>query len=174
MVWARAFIPRTALVAESIGGGADIAPARFVLLDAFETAYGANLIGCTIMAVRGYMACPSPSNALEDVHVRAGLKITDDATAPPATTQSLFNAVANTGGAHDDWFGFFPMYAPLSATNVAGGIEGGGLQAVRVDVRSRRRLSELGQALVLDVSARSTAGADIAFTADLSVLVALP
>lgn len=120
------------------------------------------------------MAVPSPSNQLEDVHVRAGFKITDDPTAQGAGDQDLFNSLGQSGGAHDDWMGFFPFYVPLSTTNVVGGIEGGGLQAHRVDVQSRRRLSELGQALVLDVSATSTAGADIAFTADLSVLVALP
>lgn len=147
-----------------------ISPTRFDLLSTFEAAYGANLIGCTIMRVRGYYWINVPPASV--VSLRVGIKKTDNAT-PPDAAESLFSA-GQFGGAHDDWMGFEVLAGgPLG---VDGQYPPGDMGYRLVDVRSRRRIDELGERLDLYASGlgAGTVSGAVSFAFDLSVLVALP
>lgn len=160
-----------------VAAGAAATPVRFNLLTPFETAYGANLIGCTIMAIKGYVGVLGTSAVAGDhFFCRAGVKVTDQPLALVAGGDSLYAADSNTGGAHDDWMAFWPLVvpSPVGVGTASPGWDGGGSAFMRVDVQSRRRLSELGQSLMLDVSAVAVAGIDLVWTHDLSILIALP
>lgn len=146
--------------------GVDIALTRFAPLATFETSYGANLIGVTVMRIRGRMWVPVPPAAT--LQYRAGFKITDQAN-PPDTAEQLYRP-DDIGGAHDDWFGFYVLAAGPVAANIPHE-----MSYVDVDVKSNRKVDELGERLQLHVSTFSgIAGAEGVLAFDLSVLVALP
>lgn len=176
LVWARNFTTGTLIASQTVANAALATPARFNLLDTFETAYGANLIGCTIMAIKGYLGFLGQSTVAGDHFFgRVGIKVTDQPLALVAGNDSLYDTSSQTGGAHDDWMAFFPLFvSSTGAGQVSPGWDGAGSSWARVDVQSRRRLSELGQSLMLDVSGIAVTGIDLVYAHDLSVLVALP
>lgn len=142
-------------------------PVRLGLLDTFEVAYGANLIGCTIMRIRGivWLATDPASSSV----YRMGVKINDNRT-PPDASENLFVS-SEIGGAHDDWMGWYSL---------AGGVTSTGQQpsdlvrAREVDIRSMRKLDELGQRLELYFSGLGGIAGQASIGFDLSTLVALP
>lgn len=174
VVWARFQQNNLTLNTETLPNGPFNIATRLFPLAGFEAAYGASLIGCTIQRVRGYVAIQGAGTSA--IQTRVGLKVTDD-TVLAAGEGSLFDLSAQ-GGAEDHWMGFYPLWTSgAAATSVLAspGVDGGGLSMAHVDVRSRRKLTELGQKLVLDVSAGgAVATFDPQFFADLSILVALP
>lgn len=151
-------------------------PTRFNLLSGFETAYGANLIGCTVMAIRGYLGFLGQSTVAGDhAFGRVGIKVTDQPQALVAGSDSLYDTTSQSGGAHDDWMAFYPLFVSSTGAGQASpGWDGAGSSWARVDVQSRRRIDELGQALMLDVSLIAVTGIDLVYAHDLSILVALP
>lgn len=173
LIWARVTNEAGVTVIADVFGTPTSAPTRVNLLAGFETAYGANLIGVTILRTRGIMGIQLP-NATEDFGVRAGIKVTDDISSTVVAADNLYDPAA-TGGAHDDWMLWEPFFVPRhAATPLGTHLDGSGLPGRVIDVKSTRRLSELGQALVLDMNSQSTAGADPVVFFDLSLLLALP
>lgn len=176
LVWARDFTTGTLIATNTVATAAAATPTRFNLLTAFETAYGANLIGCTVMAIKGHLGFLGQSTVAGDhFFARAGIKVTDQPLALVAGNDSLYSTDSNTGGAHDDWMAFVPFVVPSTGAGQASpGIEGVGSSIARVDFQSRRKIEELGQSLMLDVSAIAVTGIDLVYFHDLSILVALP
>lgn len=163
-MWARSFNVGVPIDASS--PGVDIAPTRFAPLDTFEASYGANLIGVTVRRIRGRIWVPVPPAAT--LQFRVGFKITDQAN-PPDSAEQLYRP-DDIGGAHDDWFGWYVLSAGPVAANIPHE-----MSYVDVDVRSARKVDELGERMQMHVSAFSgiaEAAGTLAF--DLSVLVALP
>lgn len=171
LIWARG---SGSLVATSVAGGPPFAPpVQTDLLAPFETAYGAGLIGCTIVRVRGIMAVTDVATS-QVVHGRATLHVGDqtDLTKPLVAADSAF-AVES---ASLDSFMFEPFISPVDSAVVTPIVPGPSEVSARmIDVKSSRRLDELNQSLILRWSARSPAvQAAVPLTYDLSVLVALP
>lgn len=155
LVWARWF--SAPLVSPVVGTAQTFFP-----LDTFETAYGAQLIGCTVMRIRGTITAKRVNNSANGQLVWA-VKVADLPGVNP-------EAPASTG-INDDWF----MYETWC------GVEGAVaadqpiiIQERRIDVRSRRKLDELGQRLAISVEATGTATSQWATSAALSFLIALP
>lgn len=149
------------------GSGSTLpAPGRLGLLDTFESAYGANLIGCTVMRIRGRIWQPVlPAATLQ---YRVGIKVSDNRT-PPDAAENLFDA-REIGGAHDDWMGWYVLAGGPASAGISDN-----MTMVDVDVRSRRKVDELGQRLELYTSGfTGLAAAEGVLALDLSVLVALP
>lgn len=159
-----------------MANAAQATPTRFNLLTNFETAYGANLIGCTVMAVKGWLGFLGQSTVAGDnFFARVGIKVTDQPLALVAPNDSLYDTSAQTGGAHDDWMAFFPLFVGSTGAGQASpSLDGAGSGWARVDVQSRRKIQELGEALILDISAIAVTGIDLVYAHDLSILVALP
>lgn len=155
LVWARYQLNSTPVV----GGTAFSA----FPLDAFETAYGAQILGSTVMRVRGTISAKQTS-ATSDGRCVVAMKVAD---LPGVSPESPL-----TAGINDDWF----MYeAFCGVTNVPAAAEPSLQQDRLVDVRSRRKLDELGNRLVLAIEvAGGGAGPQFRVAMVLSILIALP
>lgn len=167
LVWARRVIAVTNVPAAL---PAFSAPTRVDLLSEFVTAYGAALIGCTIVRIRGFLQV-SETAAGNGALVRAGFYIGDanDIVRGPNANDNAFDS--NSVG--KDFFGFEPFQAPGPGAqdNTALGSE---TVARLIDIRAMRKLEEVSQRLVLDVSTSSGTANQVIMNGDLSVLVMLP
>lgn len=162
-MWARSFNGGTSI--SSSVSPAFSAPGTFNLLQTFETNYGANLIGITIMRIRGQYAILGANT--DTVSVRAGIRVGDGADFTTVSAdEDLFNPATN-GGAFADWMSFETMGSTP-------GFVSQDAQYRMVDVRSMRKIDELGQQLGLQVSGRSDLAEAFTWAYDLSILVALP
>lgn len=153
LVWARY---RTTSVAVVAGTAFTAFP-----LDTFETAYGAQLLGCTIMRVRGCITAKMVAGT--NASFTVAMKVADLPGVNPEAPAS--------SGINDDWF-MYETWASVTSTPTA--LEPSLQLQKEVDVRARRRLDELGQRLVLAAETSSAGAGQYTFTAVLSILVALP
>lgn len=146
------------------------APTRFDLLAPFVTAYGAALIGCTVVRIRGFLQC-NETAAGNGSLVRFGFYIGDanDIVRGPNANDNAFDS--NSVG--KDYFGFEPFAAPSPAApdNTLLGTD---TVARMIDIRAMRKLEEVSQRLILDVSLSSTTANIVTFSGDLSILLMLP
>lgn len=141
-VWARAIYQDSTV---PVAGGFYALP----LLD-FENEYGADLLGCTIMRVRGQLEYTGDGPAVAAMRI-----ITESSFATLGADDDP------TTDRHADWFFYQPMNTGSDTSAV-----------FDVDVQSMRKLDELGQTLLLAVGTADAAAGT--FSAVLSILVALP
>jgi len=153
------------------------------LLDHFEDRYDADLIGCTVMRIRGVISASLVGDSDSQqgyAAIRCGIRVTDHADVDQT---DYANAALYEGQAYADWMAFEPFM--LDALGV---IESGEIAEAtaaseirRVDVRSKRKLQELNETLELLVGRPGTASSAPPFNTmavrvrwDLSILIALP
>ncbi len=149
MVWARAAVEGTAT------GGATL---NANLLGNFESVYGANLIGATIIRVRGVVMVTGSS--LDTRHTLGCVigKQDDVWTGNgPETDRYL------------DWF----VYEPF-ATSTDAGSTGSSFDRRVIDSRSARKMEELDQQAWLVLQSDQTASETAIWSGLLSVLLKLP
>lgn len=130
------------------------------LLAGFETDYGANLIGSTVVRIRGLMSSrvTTSVSAVAD-ELRVGVRVSN-----VNETAALGGPVDNP---HEDWMLWEPFYA------FAVGEGGGGVHLDRViDVRSMRKMDEINQQLTLFAESFTAAAHELVWS--LSVLLKLP
>lgn len=162
-IWARSFNSGTTIAAAV--SPAFAAPGAFNLLSTFETNYGANLVGVTVARIRGHYAILGANT--DTVAIRAGIRVgSSEDFSSPRVADDLFDP-ATDGGAFDDWMSFEVMGSTPGYVSTDA-------QYRAVDVRSMRKVDELGQQLGLMVSGRASAAEDFVFAYDLSLLVLLP
>jgi len=167
LVWAR--LSQVATVTTGVPPALNT-PARSSPLAGFETSYGAQLVGATIMRVRGAIAIAGQPT--EGVHLRACMFIGDeiDIVRGATNADNAFDAVS----ASRDYFMMEPFYAnTAAAATLTAGSE---LHGRLIDIKSHRKLDELNQSLVYDISAVSlgVANQNLTVVSNLSILVALP
>ena len=134
----------------------------------FESSYGANPIGVTIMAVRGNVmwTIDNSATAGERAMFRWGVRVKSD---QDTTAGDLFGS-----GADSDWM-VWDGGALHSVNGAATGTAGeAGFYRQAVNARSRRRLDELGDTLVLSSQVANASVTPAVFFYDLSFLIALP
>jgi len=133
-------------------------------------AYGAALIGCTVVRIRGYLQV-SETAAGNGSLVRVGFYIGDanDVVRGPNANDNAFDS--NSVG--KDYFGFEPMLAPGPAANDNTAL-GSEVSARLIDIRAMRKLEEVSQRLIMDVSGRSSTANAFTVNADVSILLMLP
>jgi len=153
------------------------------LLDHFEGQYAGDLIGCTIMRIRGVItaALVGDSDAQEGyAAIRCAARVTDHAD---INQTDYANDALYMGQAYADWMLFEPFMLDASGAIASGEIAeaSAGSEIRRVDVRAKRRLGELGETLELLVGRPATNSGDPPFNTmavrvrwDLSILIALP
>jgi len=153
------------------------------LLEDFETRYSADLIGCTIMRIRGVMSAGLVGDSDTEegyAAIRVGVRVTDHADIDQ--TDYSNDAMYDTQ-AYADWMLFEPfMLDALGAIAAEDIAEATAASEVRrIDVRSRRKLGELNETLELLAGRPVTGGQDppantmaVRLRWDLSILVALP
>ena len=129
----------------------------FPLLADFQTAYGAQLLGATVVRVRGETRFkPVAAASYSTVAAMAVLPDNTPTVDPLGTT-----------GAFIDWMAYQPILGDIAQT---------GADSVRAntwDVKSSRKIEELGEGLFMMVS-NPLAGTAAEFSAVLSIGLKLP
>ena len=139
-VWARSF---GVLAGEQNGVfGAD-------LLGQFQQEYGAQLIGSTVVRIRGYV-CPTPFADYPVGTVRGSFGVivgrdTDDYSAPNMAMEQR---------EHDDWLAYLPWRAGVPGADtyspdIHHTTSNANSAVYAVDLKSSRKIEELGQTLQL-------------------------
>lgn len=179
LVWARS--RGTLSVPLAIPPALD-APARLDLLLEFEQSLGSSVVGTTLVRTRGYMGCFDTDALAEniDARIRATCYIgnNNEIQRGPNANDNAFDNLSE----NKDYFLFEP-FSPAKRTTAGDTVglhpyAGGPLESRMIDVKSSRKIEELNQTVILDVSAESTnnnaENSIIAFNFDLSLLLALP
>lgn len=129
------------------------------LLQGFQLQYGADLIGATIRRIRGWHGF---RGAVAGNSIRASIGI---GVFPENSSAANIAPAANR---HLDWMYFADVFAePVVATEFAT------INMWERDVRSQRRMEELGDALLM-VIVNTHPTDNLAYTYSSSVLLALP
>lgn len=143
------------------------------LLDAFETEYGAQLLGATVVRIRGF-AVPVMTTAGGTPGITNGnwgiIVESDNDLADPADITK-----APLGRPHDDWLAWQPFWTSGGYTGPpsAGGSSNPNADEFSVDFKSARKIEELSQGLHIWYSFVSDTGAvDLEY--DLSIGLKLP
>lgn len=172
LVWVRAHDSLT--VAAAIAPALAV-PTRVDLLSAFEASLGASPIGATVVRTRGYMAVSDTdpvANAVIAFRATAYVGNNNEVQRGPDTNDNSFDQLSE----NKDYFLFEPFLLDASGTSTT--YTGGSDPVSRmVDIKSSRKIEELNQTLILDVSADSpnlAATSNTAFHFDLSLLLMLP
>ena len=158
-VWARHFFAGT-MTGDALASD---------LLSQFETDYGAQLIGCTITRIRGYMYAIASDAETDTLNAfRAGIRVSTgnldiSSGVPDQSPWTDENA---------DWMAWEP-FATVNTPSTATADDP--LSARLIDVKAQRRLDELGERLLLiHGGAPGAPTITWAYGWDLSIGVKLP
>ena len=172
LVWVRAH--DTLSVAAAIAPALAV-PTRVDLLSAFEASLGASPIGATVVRTRGYMQVSDVdpiANANIAFRACAYVGNNNEVQRGPDANDNAFDDLSE----NKDYFLFEPFFlAPTDADSVA--VNGTDPASRMIDVKSSRKIEELNQTIILDVSADSSnlaVTSNTAFAFDLSLLLMLP
>ena len=146
------------------------------LLDEFQTEYGAQLLGSTVVRVRGYCvpvmtAASDPPAPGQIIQGNWGLIVESDNDLDDPTDI----ARSPIGRAHDDWMAWQPFWTSGDYTGPpqAGGSSNPQADEFSVDIKSARKIEELGQGLHIWYSyVTGTGTVDLWY--DLSIGLKLP
>lgn len=130
------------------------------LLSQFEVAYGAGLIGCTIMRVRGTFAVQNTTANFSCCN-QLGLQV-----GPDDLTSAQLDPVVRFS---DDW-----MYWDAQLTNNNATGEFSLVNNYKIDVRAKRRLDELGDTLWFTTKNFNPAASGQVAQWAFSILIAMP
>jgi len=144
------------------------------LLADFETAYGADLFGFTITRIVGnFTHASNAGTAAAGYTLGVGLRIEDEQSVSNTNTDAEQIALAPQNDQFSDW-----MFARVMHGAVTGATDYAlALQESRyeIDLRSQRRLDELGQSLYLMAAAsREPLTSDVDFNYSLNILCKRP
>lgn len=157
LVWARRAEEQFAVAAGNFNG--------LNLLGDFETAYGANLIGCTVVRIRIRWA-PFVADTTGQPVAGMGVRVVDEADISTSVSTSPLGPMNDI---HADWMAWDTSVATQT---LAGGSQVGPLVSRYVDVKAMRKVDELGQGLYMLVD--HVAAIPVTYSVSTSVLVALP
>lgn len=156
LVWARNSIETTITT-----GGGNV-PHQNDLLSGFNTRYGADAVGLTIVRIRGIIGVSGTVAGLPAVlAVRTG---TEGEVAAAA-----FNPM--TDGEYNDWMMYEPFIAFPDNANATASTD---ITARVIDVKSMRKLDELDQTLFLYAGSDTATASTVTLRYNLSVLLMLP
>lgn len=171
LVWARIVASGTAPIAIT---PALATPARLDGLLNFEQSLGASTVGVTVRRTRGYFVAYDVDQAageIEQCRFTAYVGDNNDIDDPANANDSSFDDLSE----NRDFYLFEPfVLPPPNAASPAGQSD---ISGRLIDNRSSRKLEELNQTIIYDVSAFSPNAAAVGavgFTFDLSMLLALP
>ena len=153
MVWARTRV-------EGLQGTIS----EFVNADAlanFRTDLGADLVGVTVIRVRGHVLFSTDLTTRVFTNGVFGARVFTEAT-------TVTDALGPAKDRHADWFMWQPMAFISDQTS-----GGGNLQRMDIDVRSSRKIDEIGQSILFGWDKEDGAGL-IGASGYLSWLLKLP
>jgi len=139
------------------------------LLSQFETDYGAQLIGCTIVRIRGAMWATTPESGAGVDHLRMGARVES------GRGLDLSVALPSASGLFEDENADWMLWQPFFQVRPTAAGAPDELSGRIVDVQSSRRLEELGERLVMVVTPNPAAPTIVwTYGWDLSIGVKLP
>lgn len=150
-IWARTSVTGS-MGANSIG--------RSNLLSNFESLYGAELIGCTIVRIRGIIT--TSSSAIDQLFVAAAM-------VEPDPVGTLDVAEGPTQRPYASWM----LYEPFVTSGLANGAQNE-TGARMIDVKANRKLDELDEQLSFYIQTPSGNSTTVGYHYSLSVGVKLP
>lgn len=142
------------------------------MLAPFEAEYGSDIVGSTIVRVRGYMRVYDPELTADDlIQVRSTLRIgnQNEVVRGPDANDNAFDP-------DSAWLDYF-MFEPFTINTTSTASESYDLTGRMIDVKSSRKLEELNQSLIHEVSGKGTGNAaalSFVYVDDLSILIMLP
>lgn len=166
LVWAR---QAGSVTVATAAAPATAAPTRVDLLAPFVAELGAAPIGCTITRVRGIMGVDTITATTAQLTAVMYIGDGNDIARGPNANDNFYD----DSSAHKDYFLVEPFLAPSTAATDLH-LHGNDVVARIIDSKSSRKLEEVSQRLVLDISGNAVAVSTQVFFFDLSVLVMLP
>jgi hypothetical protein len=152
-VWARSWSDADISIAQN---GTAATP----VLAQFMAALGSDLLGCTIMRIRGTLAAQNQAGTA-GLHLVWGIRVGD---------QGLLAAgVDPHSRPNDDWMIWDRLLA-----NQAIAAESSRVDNMKFDIRAKRKMEELSQDLYIGWTNRNNSAVGITVSYALSVLLALP
>lgn len=146
------------------------APTRVDLLASFVTQLGFAPVGCTIVRVRGIMGVDNEVATTAQITATLFIGDGNDITRGPNANDNYYDGSASG----KDYFMVELFLSPALGAAADEAFRGGDVCARLIDVKSSRKLEEVSQRLVMDVSAFAVAVSTQQVFFDLSVLVMLP
>lgn len=158
LVWARIAEEQFSVAAGEFNG--------LNLLNQFETAYGANLIGCTVVRIRLRYSAFIADTTGQPV-AAMGVRVADDAN---ITSAIATDPLGPLNDLHADWMMWDTTHASL--VQPAASTNEGPLLSRYMDIKSMRKFEELGQGIYALFD--HVAAVPVVFSVSASTLVALP
>lgn len=166
LVWART---QNSFTLSSVALPALSAPVRHDALAQFVQAYGASLIGTTVVRVRGILNATGNGAVAQSVTIAAYIGDANDIVRGPNANDNYYDS--NSRG--KDYFMVEPFFIPPTTASTV--LFPNETQGRVVDVKAMRKLDEVSQRLVIDASPISGAlQNNNTFNLDLSILLMLP
>lgn len=125
---------------------------------------GSGLIGCTILRIRGRIQWNLATAGITNAVV--GIRVGDQAELAGASIAQQNPAAV---GQNDDWMAYEPFMPATSALTDSFDTQHGRI----VDIKAKRKIDELGEALLLFAGGNSAVAATAPLSFTLSILVAL-
>lgn len=145
------------------------APARVDVLAQFVNSYGAALIGCTIVRMRGIINATGIGTVAQSVTAAAFIGDSNDVTRGSNANDNFYDSQSRG----KDYFLVEPFFLPATTSDVR--LSPGDAQQRVIDVRAMRKLDEVSQRVILDFSPISGAlQNNNTMNFDLSMLIMLP
>lgn len=157
--------PRRKFVWARVSESGSLAPDtvdRDNLLETFETQYGAQLIGCTVVRIRGIIYTSSSNTG--QLMVAAAVVESE----PPAPDTPV-----NAEGPTQRPFADYMLYEPFITSGAASGPQSD-TSARMIDVKSARKVEELDERLSLYLQTPSGNAVAVSYHYSLSIGVKLP
>lgn len=129
------------------------------LLTGFQLAYGADPIGATVRRIRGNISMRTGSASFS-LQATVGIGVF-----PQASTSA---SVSPAGSPHLDWMFYRQFFVEPVVTG-----EFGQVMMYDIDVRSQRKMEELGEDLIMVIQ-NTHPSSNLAYAYHTSVLLALP
>lgn len=151
-----------------VAGAITLSPGGFSrgdLLADFQTTYGAQLIGATLVRVRGIMACQTSAATTDFQGVRWAAAVEQN---PGAAAMAAGDGPFT--GDHKDWMVFEP-FAVAGAGQIGVNQDPAGRV---IDVKSMRRIEELNEEFFYAAEADAGNTAAVTLYFDLSIGIKLP
>lgn len=138
------------------------------LLGTFETAYGANLIGCTVVRIRLRWSAFIADTTGQPV-AGLGVRVADEAD---ITTSAPADPLGPLSDLHADWMAWDTTLMTVLQGGTTNPSLAGPLASRYLDVKAMRKFDELGQGVYAVFE--HTAAVNVVYNVSTSVLVALP
>ncbi len=145
------------------------------LLGPFQEAYGADLFGFTVTRIVGHYTwwTADDQTTATTYNFSVGIR-TDEQEQAAGDTDTRQQQQIPANSPHDDWMYVRNNLGIASGTGAPEEVEQSALNRIELDLKSQRRLDELGQSLYIYAGLNDYPGVDVWAWYDLNILCKRP